>query len=316
MILGIALRGVAVASLITVGAPMVFAADVDDVRPDPAPQQQLRALLRDRVTEAKQALEATEAAYDAGTVAYDQLLDAVNQHAEAESAVATTDAERIAAAERRVHSLREIEQKIGALHEAQARGGEADKFHVIRRERLSAEIDLNKARCAQPQNAELEARKTLERRRALVEGEFALKSLEVAKAALEKAEEARKRSPGVISEAELERLRLEVARSLAIVEACEIRAEEAGLAGLKYPPARRPVEAIRKDLLEAEARRDELKGRQGAATPQLRWVKQEGELELLEAELVVLRLELENALSKAQPSSEERPPQTPEGGGS
>jgi hypothetical protein len=133
-------------SLVVCGVSVLSGADEDVGQSKAALENRLQELLKERVTTAERAVEATQAAFEAATVTLDVLIDCVNKLAEAELAVAATHAEKLAALEKRVASLLRIEEKIQALFNIGGRGGEAKDYAMAQRERQSAEIALIEAR--------------------------------------------------------------------------------------------------------------------------------------------------------------------------
>jgi phage tail sheath protein FI len=103
-------------------------------------EQQLKDLLKQRVESAERALEAMQAAYNAETVIFTDLVEAANKVVEAKSARADTPKEKIAALENHVDFVKNQEAKIGALYKEGARGGEQAAYYTAKRERESAEI--------------------------------------------------------------------------------------------------------------------------------------------------------------------------------
>lgn len=287
-----------------------------DAEPETAPATQPSDAVCDRAVEARNAVAAFLASYEAGTVTLDDLLDAINARTEAESKAATKGAERIVAIEGRVTSLRDIEQRTAALHEAQALGGEVQNHHAARRERLRAEIAVMRA-LAQPQSAEQKARRILDQKRASIEKAMALESLRLAEMELKQREKMRERVPAAISQFELEKIRANVAQARAYVEMCELEVQKAELAGTSQPESPRPAETVHADLRRVELRHADLstlKRQREASLHGYFTEAHERELEILEAELVVLRLELENAQSKARFAPEAAVPSVPEAG--
>lgn len=105
-------------------------------------EQKLHTLLHERVATAELGVEATQAAYNSGTVTLDQLIQSRKDLAEARYAIAKTAAEREAALQEIVHGYRQVEEKIMALHKLGARGGEHHQLAMATLARQTAEIRL------------------------------------------------------------------------------------------------------------------------------------------------------------------------------
>jgi hypothetical protein len=133
-------------SLVVCGVSVLLGADEDVGQSKAALENRLQELLKERVTTAERAVDATQAAFGAQTITLDVLLDCVNKLADAELAVAGTDAEKFAALEKRVALLLATEEKIQVLFNVGGRGGEAKEYAMAQRERQSAEIALIQAR--------------------------------------------------------------------------------------------------------------------------------------------------------------------------
>ncbi|HEX4144229.1 MAG TPA: hypothetical protein VHY91_12030 [Pirellulales bacterium] len=114
----------------------------DKIAEPPSLNARLRQLLVRRVETARKTREAVDAAFQADTVAFGDLVTATNDLWNAELAAANTPEERIAAHRRRVINFRQMEQKIEALHKVGVRGGEAIKYGIARYNRESAVIGL------------------------------------------------------------------------------------------------------------------------------------------------------------------------------
>lgn len=132
--------------VLVAGIPAAWAGDLQENQDKAELEKQLQQLVHERVETAQLAKDAIQAAFDAGTIVVFDLLDAVNELAEARLAVAKTPAERIDALEKHVKQMKAIEEKVLALYRAGARGGEVKEYFSAKRERQSAEIALLKAR--------------------------------------------------------------------------------------------------------------------------------------------------------------------------
>jgi hypothetical protein len=108
-------------------------------------EMRLKQLQVSRVQTARQSRDATLAAFQADTVTLGDLLTATRNLLTAELAVAKTPGQRIAAHKRHVEDVRQCEQKIEALFDVGARGGEAEKYATARYHRETAEIALVEA---------------------------------------------------------------------------------------------------------------------------------------------------------------------------
>jgi hypothetical protein len=129
---------------------LLVAAEVEEHRvpSQPTSQAELDQLLRERLEAARLLVEATRAAYETDTVTLEQLLSAHRELLNAELAVATTPMERVKAHVKALVAARGVEAKVKALHDAGARGGEAEKYARVKTARLTIEIDLNHEKMA------------------------------------------------------------------------------------------------------------------------------------------------------------------------
>jgi hypothetical protein len=109
-------------------------------------EQQLTETLKTRAESAQTAYEAMVGAFNAETVTFDTLADAIKKLAEAEVAMATRPEEEIAALRSYVERTKQWEARIKELFDAGTRGGEAKEYYSAKRDRESAEILLLKAR--------------------------------------------------------------------------------------------------------------------------------------------------------------------------
>ena len=115
----------------------------------PLDESTLRDLRLKRQEAARAFFEATKAAYLADTVTHDQWILAIRELLAADLDAATTPKERITAHARAVTAARAVEAHVTPLHEAGARGGEADKFWHSKAVRLELEIALAKEKLRQ-----------------------------------------------------------------------------------------------------------------------------------------------------------------------
>ena len=141
------LFGVCALSLLATGAVAGAAEAKAPERPADLVEQ-LQRLRHQRVATAERAVDALQAAFEAETVTIFPLFEAIDKLLEARLDVATTPAEEIDALEKRLQSVRLIEQKIKVLYEIGTRGGEIKEYSTAKRERETAEIELLKARIA------------------------------------------------------------------------------------------------------------------------------------------------------------------------
>ena len=97
-------------------------------------------------------VEATRAAYETDTLPLEQLLAANQELLEAELELADTQPKRIAIYSKMVDNAKQLEAKVKALHDAGARGGEAEKYYHAKAARLRMEIALQRERIAPKKN--------------------------------------------------------------------------------------------------------------------------------------------------------------------
>jgi hypothetical protein len=109
-------------------------------------EEQLKALLEERVQTAFLCLSATQAAFEAETVSLGDLLDAMEKLENAELSMVTKPEQEIATMKRHVTRLQQVEKKIELLYRVGTKGGEAKEYSRVKRERESAEIAVLKAR--------------------------------------------------------------------------------------------------------------------------------------------------------------------------
>jgi hypothetical protein len=109
-------------------------------------EDELRTALKVRENWAEQSLEATQAAYDSGTITLDVLIESANELVAAELAVAATRAQKLAILEKHIERIAGMEQKIAALYTSGSKGGEAVQYRLINRELADAKVMLLEAR--------------------------------------------------------------------------------------------------------------------------------------------------------------------------
>jgi hypothetical protein len=114
-------------------------------------EARLEKLRADRVESARKACEAYRAAFEAETVSLLDVLVAFDAQLDAELDAAKTPDEAIAARKQYVLRVRQAEEKIKALYDVGARGGEAEKYAKVKSCREAAEIALIKAQLAEGQ---------------------------------------------------------------------------------------------------------------------------------------------------------------------
>ena len=129
------------------GATLLYGATQDEAGASKAAlEQQLKETLNARAESAQTAYQGMAAAFDAETVTFDTLADAIKKLAEAEVALATKPEEEIAALRRNVERTKQEETKIKMLYDVGTKGGEPKEYFSAKRDRESAEILLLKAR--------------------------------------------------------------------------------------------------------------------------------------------------------------------------
>jgi hypothetical protein len=92
-----------------------------------ANQVELAERKRARMKTAKECFEAHEAAYNAGTMTLDVLLTVCEKLRDSELAAANNNVEKLNALRANVERTKKIRDRIQALHQQAARGGEGDK---------------------------------------------------------------------------------------------------------------------------------------------------------------------------------------------
>jgi hypothetical protein len=110
---------------------------------DAATQAQIKALQKERRDALRDAIKATQKAYEAGRVTWDSFVRVSRRLLDAELALATTAAERIAAHEAHVAILRNAEQLAKGRYEA----GHLifAEYQIARAARAKGEIELLRA---------------------------------------------------------------------------------------------------------------------------------------------------------------------------
>ncbi|HEV3415612.1 MAG TPA: hypothetical protein VG056_02315 [Pirellulales bacterium] len=102
----------------------------------------LKQLLEERVKWAERAYSACTVAYEAGTQTLDQVLATSNELSRAKLAVCKSKEDRIAVRQLHVAAQKQIEGKIKAPSDVNAKGGEYDKLARASLNRVNAEIEL------------------------------------------------------------------------------------------------------------------------------------------------------------------------------
>jgi hypothetical protein len=102
----------------------------------------LKMLLEERVKWAERAYSACTVAYEAGTQTLDQVLATSNELSRAKLALCKSKEDRIAVRQLHVAAQKQIEGKIKALSDVNAKGGEYDKLALASLNRVNAEIEL------------------------------------------------------------------------------------------------------------------------------------------------------------------------------
>jgi len=128
------------------GAAVLFGAANAADTPKPALEQQLQELLKARMETAQVAYDASLAAFDAGNVTLDQLMEASAKLTKAQVDLAGKPEEVVMALSRHVERAKQTEAQIASLFKVGTKGGEAKDYFSVKRERESAEIELLKAR--------------------------------------------------------------------------------------------------------------------------------------------------------------------------
>jgi hypothetical protein len=133
---------IALVCLLLAGASLTAAADEVRDRKIAELGKNITALRAARLADAIRFAEASQAAYESGSITLDVVLDAIEKRAAARLAVATTASARLAAYEERLNQLQSMEQKVEALYKTGSRGGEEIHYRMIRCARETAEIAL------------------------------------------------------------------------------------------------------------------------------------------------------------------------------
>ena len=109
-------------------------------------EEQLKALLEERLQSAHLCLQATQAAFDAETVTLGELLGAMNKFMDAELSMVTKPEHQFDIMDRHAIRLKGLETKVELLYRVGTKGVEAKEYSRVKRERESAEIAVLKAR--------------------------------------------------------------------------------------------------------------------------------------------------------------------------
>ena len=105
-------------------------------------EKKLQEALAARAPIAQRSLQATQAAFEAQTVTFDQWVYASVALKDAKLGVATDDTARIAALDEALERASNMEKKIELLYNVGTKGGEAAQYALAQRVRLDAEIEL------------------------------------------------------------------------------------------------------------------------------------------------------------------------------
>lgn len=110
----------------------------------------LKKLILERLETMRSFVEATRAAYETDTVPLEQLIAANQELLEAELELVTAlelptkRQDRVAVYRKMVENAKQLETKVKALHDAGARGGEAEKYFHAKAARLRMEIAMER----------------------------------------------------------------------------------------------------------------------------------------------------------------------------
>lgn len=141
-------RLILVATIFIASAPLQALRSTAAAADEPANPGHLKKLLLERAETLRSYVDATRAAYETDTITLEQLLAANQELLEAELEVADSKEKRIAIYKKMVDNARQVEAKVKALHDAGARGGEAEKYYHAKATRLRMEIGLERVRLA------------------------------------------------------------------------------------------------------------------------------------------------------------------------
>ena len=108
--------------------------------------QRLIALEKERLAAAKAMHAVRLAHYEAAASGLEQLVESSAEIMKARLPLALTSKERLAAYKEHLAWLRKDEQRIAAVNQVAAKGGEEDTLHRARIERLNVEIAIERER--------------------------------------------------------------------------------------------------------------------------------------------------------------------------
>ncbi|HEV2968531.1 MAG TPA: hypothetical protein VGY55_01000 [Pirellulales bacterium] len=131
-IVGVCLLGLVIACIHAGGADA----------PGEKRSEKLQGLLLERWKTSENAYNACTVGYEAGTLELDTVLTTSNEVNRAKLALCKSKEERIAVRQAHVARQNQIEGKIKALSNVNAKGGEADKLARASLNRVNAEIEL------------------------------------------------------------------------------------------------------------------------------------------------------------------------------
>jgi hypothetical protein len=134
---------IAIACVVKFGFSPSVGANEADVPKERNPAQ-LNKLLTERAEVLRDYLKATKAAYDTDTVPLEQLLTAYQELLDAALEAATDPRQRVAIYESMINQAKQLETRTKALHDAGAKGGEAESYLHSKAARLRMEIGLER----------------------------------------------------------------------------------------------------------------------------------------------------------------------------
>ena len=139
-------RSICFAGILCVGVGAALAVSAEQGSNRAEREKKLQELLVARAKTADDALNATITGHQEDGTPILQFLLVEQKRFTADLEVAKTPAEKLAAYERHLRSLRETERKLYALYVAGSKGGEPDLYFTVKLTRETAEIELLKVR--------------------------------------------------------------------------------------------------------------------------------------------------------------------------
>jgi hypothetical protein len=127
-----------------IGVTWRLLADDDNVLPQPqaVAQSEMNKLLSDLVRERRVCMEATMAAYQTRQATLREYVHTIQDLRDTQLQTTNKANDRIAILKEMLDNVRREEVRVTKLYEGGERGGEAEKYHYVRGERLQAEIAL------------------------------------------------------------------------------------------------------------------------------------------------------------------------------